>query len=118
MKLYKTLLFVLTTIVLAACGSNFGVTFTVVNKSGSVIDSLLIEPNINRQYKSIAKDRQITYITNMHGTPKTDGSYGLYYQTGDGKKYYNFGYYTNGAPLDYYTTITLLPDTILIDRVY
>ncbi len=118
MKLYAKTLFALAAIVLVACESNVGVKFTVVNKSGSSIDSLGIEPNINRQYKSITNSRQITYVTNMEGIAKADGSYSIHYQTGSGKKYYNFGYYTNGAPLENYTRITLLPDTFLIDRIY
>lgn len=118
MKLYRYSLLALIVTVLAACYNNMGVNFRVINESGTTVDSLTIEPNVNTQYISIANNSEATYVTNMEGIAKIDGDYRLKFKKGAESVCYTFGYYTNGAPLEKYTTITLWKDTFSVDRLY
>ena len=91
-------------------------TFTVVNRSGAVIDSLTISnlEGYSKTFRSIEPGAIVDGCIDMQGTPPVDGSYGLYvYQEGK-RVVKGFGYYTNGASLDYHFGISVERDSIII----
>jgi hypothetical protein len=116
----ETIIFVVTTLYslsLSSCTSRVTVQFEIINNSGNDIDSLVIEPTIineKKKYISIKQSRKATYATDMTGIAKVDGAYSIFYVSNDKKKLFNFGYYTNGYPLEKKMSINIESDTILI----
>lgn len=120
MAVIKCLLLLLL-VALAACHNNNNkvhAKFVVINNSGQTIDSVRIMPDVQPQYKSIEKGREKDIVVDMSGIAKVDGAYELRYNKGSVTTAYVFGYYTNGYPLENYTVLTILPDTILIKPHY
>lgn len=113
----KHLLFLTVLVCLLSCNSKSDIKakFIVINNSGADIDSLIILPN-DSNYSKIIKGDSIVYYSNMTNMAKVDGSYALMFipKSEARIKTYHFGYFTNGYPLEDYTRIIVLPDTIQI----
>lgn len=112
----KTFAFFSLWALIVGCNDKVQAKFVVINNTGAVIDSFHIWPNRDSVYKNIDIRRQTEYRANMTGLAKVDGAYHLHFKQQSKMVYYVFGYYTNGVPLEDYTTITIEPDTILVKQ--
>lgn len=54
----------------------------------------------------------------MTNTPKIDGSYFLTFKNHLSYRSLNFGYYSNGMPMESLTKINIFKDTIIIKQEY
>lgn len=105
------------TIFAATCSSKTKVKFIIINNSGGKIDSLIIFPNDN-VFSEIKIGDSIIYYSNMTNVPKVDGLYNLSFKKNKKLNNYNFGYYTNGYPLEEYYRIEINPDIIIVKGKY
>ena len=102
---------------LTSCDNRMVADFEIINNTGSKIDSLKIEPMVlnNGNYITLRSHDRMNYQADMSGIAKTDGSYRLTYMQ-DGKLLVkNFGYYTNGYPIEKLTRIAIEKDTLMFD---
>ena len=100
--------------ILTSCNKEVMANFEITNSTAIKIDSLKIEPNLisKGEFISIKPNEKIKYKVDMSGIAKVDGSYTLSYWQ-DGKNFIkNFGYYTNGYPLEKKTKIKIEKDTV------
>ena len=90
--------------------------FTAVNRSSLTIDSLIISNNEKFRIKflNIEPDGIVDGIIDMSGTPIKDGNYFLIVYHDNEERSKHFGYFTNGASLDYHFGIRIENDTILV----
>tara|TARA_R110000850_G_scaffold11842_1_gene40436 strand:- start:306 stop:674 length:369 start_codon:yes stop_codon:yes gene_type:complete len=105
---------------LVSCSNSVTADFEITNGTGMRIDSLKIEPMVisNGNYISLDSNEKAKYIADMTDIPKHDGSYGISYQINEENKIKDFGYYTNGYPLEKITKIEIQGETILIDQIF
>ena len=99
---------------LTSCGNEGMANFEITNSTAIKIDSLKIEPNLISKGKiiSVKPNEKTKYKVDMTEIAKVDGSYTLSYWQ-DGKNFIkNFGYYTNGYPMENKTTIKIEIDTV------
>ncbi len=110
----------LITLNLISCDYETIADFEIKNNTGFKIDSLKIEPNINKtqQYISLHKGDKIKYKCNMTSIPKVDGAYKISFLINGKYKSEIFGYYTNGSPLEKITKIKIERDTIIINQIF
>lgn len=94
--------------------------FIVINNTNHEIDSLFISNkkfDIGRNNKTyiLTPNKPIRIEVDMTNT-KVDGSYSIHYKI-NGKRYFeNFGYYTNGFPLEELTRIQIVnSDSLVIE---
>ena len=92
--------------------------FIIVNRSGSDIDSIRIEPDIDSKIMRVKSSDSINYYSNMTNLPKVDGAYSFRFRKTHSKKmqWFGFGYFTNGYPLEDYTRIIVFADTVLVQQ--
>lgn len=90
--------------------------FIIVNRSGSDIDSIRIEPDNDKREMRVKNSDSIDYYSNMTNLPKVDGLYSFRFRNINSqiKQVFGFGYFTNGYPLEDFTRITVFADTILV----
>ncbi|WP_420551483.1 hypothetical protein [Tenacibaculum aiptasiae] len=94
------------------CGSK--VEFEIVNNTEFVIDSLNIVPNSEKPLKNITLKpyQKSMYVVDMSDIPPIDGSYNLSYKMNNEFVNKNYGYYSNGIPLEEYVVVTIEKDTV------
>ena len=104
---------------LSACTQKNEITIDIKNSTEVRIDSLQIQANENRndQFISLEANERKKYILDMTNIIKVDGSYNMTYLINGIRKYHNFGYYTNGSPLERLVEIKFFSDTIRIERI-
>lgn len=93
--------------------------FEITNLTNQRIDSLSILPNNNKNnFLNIEANSKSMYNIDMTDFPKADGAYTLFYLKNGNKIKNDFGYYSNGIPLESITRILISHDTTLIKQEY
>ncbi|MDB2363435.1 hypothetical protein N9V83_00250 [Flavobacteriales bacterium] len=110
---------VLVTIVCVAflCSCTNKIKFVIENNTGKNIDSLNISSSALNSGKNIAvgKGAVVVYDLDMSDVPYVDGSYIMYCKNvKEPFRMKNFGYYTNGSPMEDVIVVNIEKDTILI----
>lgn len=102
-----------------SCNTAVEQNFTIVNKTGIDMDSVNIFPD-TLNYQKLKNGDSIDYKCNMTNVPKVDGNYALNYKEPlTGKlKTYQFGYFTNGTPIETLIRITIYPDSVSAVSVF
>lgn len=98
---------------LFSCSMGVEQNFIIVNKTGIDIDSLNVFPDTSN-FQKLKSGDSIEYTCNMTNIPKVDGNYALNYteRKTNRLKTYQFGYFTNGAPIETLIRITIFPDSV------
>ena len=114
MKTILKMIFVLA--LTASCESKVTAKFIVENKTDFTIDSLSFEPDSKSQFFSLAPGSRLNLQTNMD-TVNMDGSFRVHFRNASTKvwTHQNFGYYSNGMPLEDYIQLTIQTDTIIVE---
>ncbi|MBC2844815.1 hypothetical protein [Winogradskyella flava] len=112
----NTLKILVILLILSSCNNKVEAIFKISNQTGFEIDSLKIEPMViqDGKYISLKPEEEIKYSSDMTGIAKIDGNYRISYHQNGETIVKDFGYYTNGYPLEDLTIIEILSDTILI----
>jgi hypothetical protein len=66
--------------------------------------------------KKLINNEKVSKFLNMEEVKKIDGNYIIEYKINDSTYEKEFGYYTNGYPLESEINITINPSTILINQ--
>ena len=103
-----------------SCDTRITADFEITNNSEVFIDSLIIEPNVSNDGKFISLNPHETreYKADMTTVAKVDGSYQITFQMNKEIKSQDFGYYTNGYPIEKLTKIEIEKDTLKFDFVF
>ena len=89
--------------------------FEISNSTNIEIKNLKIQPDKKTNNSiDIAPNSKVNFKTDMSGNGKVDGSYTISFNSINGNKILNFGYYTNGYPVESITRIDIQFDTIII----
>lgn len=118
MKYFAFIVFVVS--LLFACQSSVSTAFMITNKTDLTIDSIKItafQHPQNSNYIKLEPGQSQSYLLDMTALPKTDGSYLILYKDAIHKKL-QFGYYTNGVPLEKVTNIIIERDTVIVDPIF
>jgi len=91
---------------------------TIINNSGNLYDSIIVFTSVNKptlfynvKNKGIVKGKILFDESN-----KSDGCYKILLYQKDSLKFNNcFGYYTNGASLNYKFDIKIEKDSLIVD---
>ena len=104
---------------LVSCSNSVTADFEITNRTEMRIDSLKIEPMVisDGKYISLDSNEKVEYKADMTDIAKHDGSYRISYQINGENNIKDFGYYTNGYPLEKITKIEIQKDTIIIDQI-
>ena len=105
-------------VLMAGCDRKVTARFELINSTNFVLDSVRNIPNgyENNKYITLAVNEKMEYLVDMSGIAKTDGAYQLNYIDKAGlMKTLNFGYYTNGYPLESITQIRVETDTVIFN---
>ena len=111
----------LTVLMIASCSRNSKVEtiFEIINSTNQVVDSLTIQPDEDgSNHMVIQPNGKAILKTDMTNMPKVDGSYYLGFKSKETFRGLNFGYYSNGYPLESITRIRIEADTIIIKQEY
>jgi hypothetical protein len=95
--------------------------YEIENRSEKLIDSFQIVPHgyISDNFIKIAPKQTRKFITDMSTIKKCDGHYQLSYNNESGQKeFMEFGYYTNGYPLEKITRIVIEQDSIFMNSEF
>ena len=95
--------------------------YEIENRTEWTLDSFQIVPNgyKNENYIEIPAKATRKFITDMSTIKKIDGHYDLSFKKGSGQnEFMEFGYYTNGYPLEKVTRIVIEQDTIIINQEF
>ncbi len=94
--------------------NNYKVEFEIINNTEFAIDSLKILPNSDKSlnYMSLKPHQKRSYVIDMFNVPAIDGSYNLKFKLNDEFVDENYGYYSNGTPLDEYIVVTIEKDKV------
>ena len=110
---------ILLTVWLSSCVAKVEAVFEITNSTNQTIQRLTIQPDANKNnHINIKPNSKLTLKTDMTKLPKIDGSYYLKYTYNDTAREMNFGYYSNGYPVESITKINIQPDTIIIQPQY
>lgn len=112
--------FLISILTLVSCDNRIIANFEISNETKFKIDSLKIEPTVslNERFIAINPDATVKYEVDMTEILKTDGSYRLTYIQNGKTLIKNFGYYTNGYPIEDLIKIKVLNDTILFNSKF
>ncbi|MDH7913983.1 hypothetical protein [Winogradskyella sp. SYSU M77433] len=92
--------------------------FDIKNYSGNIITDVVVSNGVNEIYTDTIKpNEKKSVVLKFKGVPKTDGGYKLQYNLNSDKIIENFGYYSNGIPLNSSYEIKIEQDTILISEI-
>jgi len=109
------LLFVAFTV--SCSNSSKEIKLTVSNVSDSRITDIKITNGVNKtSIDTLDIDTEKTVKLVFEGVPKVDGGYKFYYRINSKKFYRNFGYYSNGIPLNSEYYLEVKKDTVLISE--
>ena len=119
-KLYIFISIPVLSLILLSCNNKVIANFEITNETDFSIDSLKIEPMVitDGKYISLNNNETIAYEVDMTGIVKTDGSYKLSYYLNGKTIIKDFGYYTNGYPIENLIEVTVLNDTILFNSKF
>jgi hypothetical protein len=95
--------------------------FEITNHSSEKIESLSINASgyDNNKAISIEVDEKKEYVMDMSDITASDGEYQLDFKFASGEmESRNFGYYSNGIPLESITRIVIEKDTVSYDSEY
>ena len=100
-----------------SCDRSVGVNFLLSNNTNAQIDPIQIEPNVDvAGMIPILRPGETNELeTDMTNIPRVDGAYTIRYLIDGEKKRHQFGYYTNGTPLEKSIKINIEQDTLLIE---
>jgi hypothetical protein len=93
--------------------------FKVTNTTDQKVENFIIEPSGDGEfyYINIDPKESVNYKLDLDGVPEVDGNYKLSYQINGKNMQEEFGYYSNGVPLDGTIRIEILPITVRITPV-
>jgi hypothetical protein len=107
------------TLIFYSCNSKVEAIFEIQNSTNQIIDSLTIQPDEKKDNKiRIEPNSKVTLKTDMTKIQKVDGGYLLSFKSNNTLRILNFGYYSNGYPLESITRIKIHSDTIIIKQEY
>jgi len=116
-KLIGILIIVLT---LISCEFKTIANFKITNNCSTEIDSLVIYPNENadEKYISLKPRETVEYKVDMTNIGRVDGDYLISYKINNQSISQEFGYYSNGYPLEELIIIEIEEDSIIFDFGY
>lgn len=100
------------------CSNKSGVTFYITNQSNDEVKKIELFPSSRPLIISnLKKEKTEKVFMDFSDAAKVDGSYGITIEKGtDQLANYNFGYFTNGIPLEKEIHIVITNDTFTIDQ--
>ena len=107
-------------ILFCSCQNDIRAKFEITNKTKNTIDSINIksfEHDENSNFIRLESGQSQTYWFDMTDLPKVDGAYLLKYKD-TVFHYQQFGYFTNGYPIENFIKITFETETVLLDYIY
>ena len=109
-----SIIYITTIAILTSCTSRNEISFVIENTTKFQIDSLKIEANDNKnaEFISLNSMQSKKYTLDMTKIIKVDGSYNLSYKINGDQRFHNFGYYTNGSPLEKFIELKISADSI------
>lgn len=91
------------------------VDFKIINNTNSLLKEIKISNGINNIYIENLDSKQTKNIVlEFKNVPKIDGGYQLNYMSNSKNNIKNFGYYSNGIPIDKSFYIDIRKDTVFI----
>lgn len=117
MNINKCLFIVFSILIMfSSCANKVNMNFEITNNTAQEIDYLSVEPNNNIENKfiKIGSQQTVSYVTDISHI-KSDGHYTLIYKRNNQIKKKEFGYFTNGIPLEKLIQINIKNDTVLFD---
>ncbi len=116
----QLILIILLVAVWYSCEKETYAKFEITNSTETILDSISIHTtssNLITSYLKLAPGESEDYLSDMTDLPMADGAYILTYRMTDSgiKKQKEFGYFTNGYPLEDLTEITIEQDSVIID---
>ena len=107
---------------LISCDNRIKAKFEIINQTDYILDSINIKSfrhKANSNYLKLEPGESQIYWLDMTDLPKGDGEYLLTLKGNSGSiKRKQFGYYTNGYPLEEVTIIKIRKDTIIINQIF
>lgn len=103
-------------VVIFFCSCNTGIEFVIHNDSSNRIDFVNIstsDKKANLTIKNVEANSEKIDFLNMNKVGQVDGSYFLEINQDKNYKIVNFGYYTNGSPVEEKFDIYISNDTVI-----
>lgn len=116
----KKIVLLIWVFIFSSCNFNgTKVKFEIVNNTEFVIDSLKIVPNSEKtlNFITLKPFEKSNYIVDMFGITPIDGSYNLSYKKNNEVINKNYGYYSNGIPLEEHVVVTIEKDTVTFNPI-